>query len=97
MSSPEYLRRHYGIVAEKGEAPRLSSPQNLPRRTREIHGIYEPPPVDVQISDDPEKRSPFLGLMPEQLIPWKIREADGVKNLDVEVNVQTKARIPIQI
>lgn len=83
MSSPEYARRHYGVVADAKPEPRLTSPENLARRTAAVTGIYETPSTPVPVAEKPEK-SPFLirlvSIPDEKIdVPWSKRKASGTK------------------
>jgi hypothetical protein len=88
MSSPEYLRRHYGIVPPTGETPRFSTPENLERRTGAIA-----PSVDIPLNPKPKLEAPSIQIVPVQdpLIAgnknWSIGisplKASGAKTLKV--------------
>lgn len=89
MSSPEYLRRHYGKVAEDKPKPRLSSPKNLQRRLGAANGIYEAPskPVDTVIEQPDDISFPLLPMkVPAfEIDKWKVGStslsAKGTKTL----------------
>ena len=93
MSSPEYLRRHYGIVPPTGETPRFSTPENLGRRTAAVTGIYEPRSADIPINPKPKLEAPLIQIVSVQdpLIAgnknWSIgispNKASGAKTLKV--------------
>lgn len=63
MSSPEYLRRHYGVVPPKGEDPRFSTPENLGRRTAAVTGIYEAHSADLKLDPTAEPETPAIQVV----------------------------------
>ena len=90
MPSTEYNRRHYGIVADARPEPRLTTPQNLARRTGAAVGIYETPSMPVRVQPAKktpmEKGEPTISLVSPPVspnmtigVPWKKRKASGVK------------------
>jgi len=87
MSSPEYLRRHYGVVSPTGETPRFSIPENLARRTAEKVGIYETHPVDIPIKPKPKTEAPPPNIITVQDpnigggITWTKRQASGTRTI----------------
>lgn len=87
MSSPEYLRRHYGVVPPTAEAPRISAPENLARRTAAIVGIYEPHPADIPVNPKPKFEKPSVQILrvgdPNIAggILWSKRQAAGARTV----------------
>jgi hypothetical protein len=105
MSSPEYLRRHFGITADETVQPRFTNPENLDRRTKGDNGIYvdsstpiaktaEMPeqPKTVQLVDAPAPVAATLG--------WTKRAASGNKTItdaDIKVVPTSTKNIPLAV
>ena len=76
MSSPEYLRRHYGIVPPTGETPRFSTPENLDHRTG----------ADVHSTDIPMNPKPKPEPLSIQIVPVQDPLIAGNKNWSIGIS-----------
>ena len=109
MSSPEFLRRHYGITPDDPVKPRLSTPTNITRRLTGDNGIYEQQsfavPAKYEKIDpvDEDLEHTNLISVPAPLtakeLAWRKRKATGYKTIttaDVLVTPDTKLPIIVE-
>ncbi len=72
MPSPEFNRRHYGIVADETLQARSTVPTNMARRTALQTGIYEAPSNPVPTDADSAPTPLLIRLTPEQVDTWAV-------------------------
>lgn len=104
MSSPEYLRRHFGIKADETVQPRFTNPENLVRRTAGDNGIYvdRSSPVEKTAVTPEQPKTLTLVNAPSPVaatLGWSRRNASGNKTItDADtVETSTSKNIPLAV
>lgn len=85
MSNPQTSPTRYGVGVEDSPAPRLSTPENLARRTAAVSGLYTAPspPISVMLPIA-EKAPDDVTLIPDPTPisaaePWRRDATTGTK------------------
>jgi hypothetical protein len=99
MSSPEYLRRHYGITQPEVKTQRISTPENLARRTAAVSTSPDITPFKPAETKDLPDVSLTPSPTPAYSISWAKGAAVGNRNVEPQdyLDVPYENPDPIQI